>query len=78
MKKLTCKELGGACDQEFVAETFDELQEQVKAHGAEMFMKQDADHVAAIQEMMAMMANPEAMNKWMEEKKALFDNAAEL
>lgn len=73
MKKMTCKELGGACDHEFKAETFDELQEQVKAHGGEMFMKQDAPHMEAIQKMMAMMSNPEEMNKWMEEKKALFN-----
>lgn len=75
MKKLTCNDLGGACNHEFIAESFDALQEQVKAHGAEMFAKQDQAHMAAIQEMMAMMMNPEAMNKWMEEKKALFEAA---
>lgn len=78
MKKLTCKELGGACEKEFVAETFEEMQELVKQHGTEMFMQQDASHMTAIQEMMAMMTNPEAMNKWMEKKKELFNNAPEI
>ncbi len=73
MKKMTCNQLGGACDTEFTAETFDELQEKVKAHGVEMFMKQDAAHMGAIQKMMAMMSNPEEMNKWMDEKRAEFD-----
>lgn len=78
MKKLTCNQLGGACDQVFTAATFEELQEEVKKHGAEMFAKQDAAHVTAIQEMMSMMMNPEAMSKWMEEKKALFEAAPDV
>lgn len=73
MKKMTCKQLGGACDTAFNAETFVELQEMVKSHGAEMFLKQDAEHMVAIQKMISMMSNPEEMNQWMKQKKAEFE-----
>ncbi|MFT4898399.1 MAG: hypothetical protein ACI9U0_000182, partial [Flavobacteriales bacterium] len=33
MKKMTCNQLGGACEKEFTAETFEEVQELAKAHG---------------------------------------------
>ena len=39
MKKMTCKQLGGACDLEFQANTFDEIAELSKKHGKEMFEK---------------------------------------
>ena len=78
MKKMTCKELGGACDEVFQAETFEQMQELVKAHGAAMFGAQDAAHMGAIQEMMSLMTNPQAMQQWMDDKKALFDAAPEV
>ena len=37
MKTMTCKQLGGACDKEFNANTFDEIAEMSKMHGKEMF-----------------------------------------
>jgi len=37
MKTMTCKQLGGACDQTFQANTFEELTELSKQHGMEMF-----------------------------------------
>ncbi|MFS4468741.1 hypothetical protein [Maribacter sp. 2210JD10-5] len=39
MKTMTCKQLGGACDQEFRAYTFEEIAELSKNHGMEMFPK---------------------------------------
>ncbi len=73
MKKMTCNQLGGACEKEFTAETFEEVQELAKAHGMEMFQKSDNPHMGAIQKMMALMMDPNSMNKWMEEKKHAFD-----
>lgn len=73
MKTMTCKQLGGACDQAFHANTFDELAELSKAHGMEMFQKQDPAHLEAMQKIMALMQTPDGMNKWMEEKKKQFD-----
>lgn len=70
---MTCKQLGGACDKEFVAETFDEIAELSKQHGMEMFQAADQDHMGAIQQMMALMASPDGMAKWFEEKRAEFD-----
>ena len=42
MKTMTCKQLGGACDQEFQAETFEEMAALSQQHGKEMFQQQDA------------------------------------
>ena len=70
---MTCTQLGGACDLKFQAETFDEIAEQSKMHGMEMFMKQDPDHMEAINKMAGLMQDKEAMAKWMDEKRAEFD-----
>lgn len=72
MKTMTCKQLGGACDKVFKAETFDEMAELSRAHGMQMFQEGDAAHMAVIQEMMVLMNDPEAMAKWLEGKKAEF------
>lgn len=45
---MTCKQLGGACDKEFHAKTFDEIAEMSKKHGMEMYKKGDAKHLKAI------------------------------
>ena len=39
MKTMTCKQLGGACDLEFHANSFEELADMSKKHGMEMFQK---------------------------------------
>jgi hypothetical protein len=77
MKKMNCKQLGGACDLEFQAETFEEMAELSKNHGREMFQKNDPDHLKAMNEMQQLMGNPEAMQKWMEEKRKLFESLPE-
>jgi hypothetical protein len=58
MKSMTCKELGGACDETFTANTFEEIAEQSKQHGMAMFQQQDADHLAAMAAMKELMQNP--------------------
>lgn len=73
MKTMTCRQLGGACDLEFHADTFDELAELSKRHGMEMLQKQDAAHLRAMEKMRAMAGDPEAMQRWMADKKRLFD-----
>ena len=35
---MNCKQLGGACDQEFRAETFEEMVDLSKKHGMEIIM----------------------------------------
>ncbi len=77
MKTMTCKQLGGACEQKFSANTFEELARMSKKHGMEMYQKGDRPHLAAMQEMQKLMGSPDAMSEWMAEKKAQFDAIAE-
>lgn len=73
MKTMTCKQLGGACDMEFHASSFEEIAELSKKHGMEMFQKNDAAHLDAMNEMRAMMKTPVAMQEWFENKRNVFD-----
>ncbi|MEM7392611.1 MAG: DUF1059 domain-containing protein [Verrucomicrobiota bacterium] len=73
MKMMTCEQLGGACDQEFHAATFDEIAELSKRHGMEMFQKKDEAHLEAMNRMRDLMQDPDAMKRWFAERKAEFD-----
>ncbi len=74
MKKMTCKELGGACDLVFEANTFEEIANMSKQHGMEMYQQQDQAHITAMQAMQSLMQNPEQMNKWFADKRQEFEN----
>lgn len=74
MKSITCRELGGACDKEFLGNTFQEVAEQSRAHGIEMMETGDKDHLKAMEEMKKLMESPEAMSSWMEDKERLFNS----
>lgn len=76
MKKMTCKDLGGpiTCDKQFKGNTFEEIAEQSKKHGIEMFNKKDFVHLEAMKKMKELIANPEEMNKWLALKNEEFDN----
>ena len=73
MKAMNCKQLGGACELEFRAETFDEMAEMSKQHGMEMHQKQDTAHLEAMSKMGELMKNPDEMNAWFESKRREFD-----
>ena len=73
MKTMTCKELGGACDQTFTAETFEEMAALSRKHGMEMFQQGDRAHLEAMEKMKALMESPGAMQEYMAQKKAAFD-----
>jgi hypothetical protein len=73
MKTMNCRELGGACEKEFQAESFDEIAELSKQHGMEMFQQQDAAHLEAMGAMQELMKDPAEMNKWFEGKRQEFD-----
>ena len=77
MKTMNCKQLGGACDMEFKAETFEEMAEISKRHGVEMFQKKDEDHLKAMREMNELMKDPSAMKGWMESRRKEFDSLPE-
>ena len=70
---MTCKQLGGACDQTFRAATFEEMASLSKEHGKEMFKKNDDAHLEAMRAMQLLMETPNAMQDWFEEKKQAFN-----
>ncbi len=73
MKTMTCKQLGGACEMEFHANSFEDIAAMSQKHGREMFQKGDEAHLQAMAEMKTLMQSPDAMSKWMEEKKSEFE-----
>ncbi len=73
MKTMTCKQLGGACDKEFHAGTFEEIAEMSRKHGMEMYHEGDMDHIKAMEEMRELMQDPDAMRAWMENRQKEFD-----
>ena len=70
---MTCKQLGGACDKEFHADSFEEIAEMSKQHAMKMFQNKDTAHLQAMNEMQEIMKNPEVMNEWFENKKNEFE-----
>ena len=70
---MTCNQLGGACDQPFTAETFEEIAEMSKQHGIEMFQKGDKPHLRAMAKMKNLKQTPEALQAWFESKRNEFD-----
>ena len=73
MKTMTCKQLGGACDKQFHANSFDEIAGMSKQHAMEMFQKKDAAHLKAMNEMQELMKKPQAMKEWFENKRKEFE-----
>jgi hypothetical protein len=73
MKTMNCKELGGACEQTFTADTFDALAMMVSKHAQEKVQQGDEPHIEAINEMRKNMTSPDAMNAWMAEKRKTFE-----
>ena len=73
MKTMTCKQLGGACDKEFDANTFEEIGEMSKKHGMEMLQIGDKPHLKAMNEMQELMKSPDATKAWFENKRKKFN-----
>ncbi len=73
MKTMKCSDLGGACDLEFRASTFEEMSKLSQQHGKDMYQKQDDAHLKAMAKIQEMMNIPGEMEKWQEEKRKEFD-----
>ena len=73
MKTMTCKQLGGACNKTFSANTFEEVAKLSEQHGMEMFKAGDKTHLEAMDKMRGMVKQPEDMMQWMNEKRQEFD-----
>jgi len=78
MKIMTCRQLGGACEKEFHASSFEEIAEMSKQHGMEMFQKWDKAHLKAMNEMQELMKNPEAMKSLFNNKGKEFEKLPEI
>ena len=78
MKKMTCKQLGGACDMEFHANTFEEMANLSKKHAMEMFQNGDELHLEAMNEMQKLMQSPNDMKAWMDTKRNEFNSLPEI
>lgn len=70
---MTCKELGGACDLKFHANTFEEIADLSKKHGMQMYQIGEKKHLKAMSDMQELMKAPEALNEWFEAKRKEFD-----
>lgn len=77
MKTMTCKQLDGACEVAFHGDTFEEIAEQSKKHGMEMFQASDEAHLKAMNKIQELMQIPNAMNVWFENKRKTFDELPE-
>ena len=77
MKSMTCNQLGGACDEVFQAQTFEEIAELSKQHGMKMYQAQDAAHLEAMQNMQKLMKAPDDFGKWFEAKRKEFADLPE-
>lgn len=61
MKTMSCKQLGGACEKKFNANSFEEIAQMSKQHGIEMLQIKDEAHLMAMNQMQGLMQNPDAM-----------------
>lgn len=73
MKTMNCKQLGGACDKKFHANSFEEISQLSKQHGMEMFQVNDQAHLDAMGQMQKLMRNPDLMQSWFDQKRAEFN-----
>ena len=73
MRTMTCRQLGGACDMEFHASTFEAIEDQSKQHGRQMIKKGDKAHLKAMIDMQKRMQAPEVFNAWLEGKRKEFE-----
>jgi len=75
MKKATCKQLKGACDEILTGNTAEEMSEKSRNHAIEMFNKGDKAHLDAMQEMKSM--SQEEQKKWYDDFVSSFDSLEE-
>ncbi len=71
IKTLTCRELGGICDEPFSGEVFMDIVNQASAH-----MMADKAHLDVIMEMEK--RTGETKDQWMERMQKVFDAKSEV
>ncbi len=75
MKKATCNNLGGACDEVINGETSAEMGENSRNHVMQKIQAGDEAHKKAMDEMMAL--SPEDQQKWYKDFEDSFDSLEE-
>jgi len=78
MKQMSCRDIGGACDKMFQAETFKELAIQSKMHANEMIEQNDQPHIDAMEAMKKLMVDPKVMQDWFAKKKDAFEASPDI
>jgi predicted small metal-binding protein len=73
MKRLICRDLGGPCDAEFTADSFEEMGKKSREHVMEQMKRSDQAHLSAANNMRS--ATLEQQNAMMAEFKRKFDEA---
>jgi hypothetical protein len=71
LKALTCRDLGGACDEPISGETFEEIGQKCRAHVMDAVKSGDAAHKSAVDRMMA--ASPAEQAASMADYRKKFD-----
>jgi predicted small metal-binding protein len=51
MKRLACRDLGGPCDTEFTADSFEEMGKKAQQHAMEQMQNGDEAHLLAANKM---------------------------
>ena len=73
MRKMKFNQVGGACDVEFIGESFAEIASQNQSHSRALIDAQDGPHIDAMSAMMVIINNGE-IDAWMTARKAEFDS----
>ncbi len=74
---MNCKQLGGACEEEFHAEPFNEIAQMSRDHGMKMFQLKDEAHLEVMYKMQEMMNDSKAMKHWIKDRRKEFEELAE-
>jgi len=72
MKTMTCRQLGGPCDQQFRGETADEVIKAQDRHLKDVVQAGDSSHEQAHQDMKGRWRHPLASMGWYREAKRSF------
>jgi hypothetical protein len=74
MKTMTCKQLKGACEEKFKADSVEEMIKLSQEHGMAMWQSQDQLHMDVMNKMKTMGNDPKIQEQWLAETKELFDS----
>jgi hypothetical protein len=77
MKTMSCKQLGGACDKLFSANTFDEILVLSQSHGKEKLEDGDEKHLKAMAKINELMKDSNKMQSWFDNKVKKFESLPE-